>query len=145
VPPRGKFDPSPKSPYRTPPRRCSAPLVNASNFSPWLLRVSGPDAPEPVRDYELGRNNQILKIMLEVESRVRKGQTPDTIDPIVAAWAGPWSKWITVETCKKSRGAKQRRLILNAANSAVVMTLRPRLGELQQQLQPHGITEVSFR
>lgn len=142
APHRGKFS-HPSNKKRRP---CtSGPLVQAGNFSPWLLRLSGPDAPEPVRDYELGKNNIILGIMLEVESRVRKGQTPETIAPIVATWAGRWSKWVQVETAKGGLVRKQRRLILTVANPAVAMELRPRLAALRAQLQPHGITEVSMR
>ena len=96
-------------------------------------------------DYERGRETAILSIMQRLEANVRKGQTPESVEPIVAAWAGNWAKWIRVETTQSAKYTKQRRVILNAANPAVTMTLRAKLPELVSQLKPLGITEVMFR
>lgn len=95
-------------------------------------------------DYDKGRETTILSIMKRLEENVSKGQTPEAVEPIVANWAGNWAKWVNVQTVINSR-TKQRRVILSAANPAVVMTLRPRLGELIEQLKPMGVSEVMFR
>jgi len=117
-------------------------LENATPVSPvfWMIENNR----RKQYDYDRGRESTILSIMQSIESRVRKGDTPDTIGPVVATWAGPWSKWIKVDT-SKSIGGGQRTLMLTAANPAVVMTLRPQLPALLAQLKPTGITQVRFR
>ena len=87
----------------------------------------------------------VLGIMGRLESQLKRGQTPDNVEPIVAAWAGPLAKWVKVETAKRTAGSKTSTLILNVANSVVAFELRSRIPALQAQLAATGIKEVRLR
>ena len=87
----------------------------------------------------------VLGIMGRLEGKLKRGQTPDNVEPIVAAWAGPLAKWVKVETAKRTAGSKSTTLILNVASSVVAFELRRRIPALQSQLAATGIKEVRLR
>jgi hypothetical protein len=81
----------------------------------------------------------VCRVLAPFDRAEAKGRTEDQLAAIVAAWAGPLAKWIQIDP---SRGAKARTLRLQAANPALIQTLRPRVPELVAALKPTGITEV---
>ena len=65
--------------------------------------------------------NIVIKIMAGLERNIKRGACPDTVAPVVAAWADSLAKYVTV------------------------VELRPRLHRLLADLKTTGIAEVLWR
>jgi len=92
------------------------------------------------RDRLEGIQRHVLKIIGSLEKNQRAGRSADTLDPIVAEWAGAFSARVTVDSCQST--GKRRVLRLRAKHAAVAMELRPRVPALLARLKENGITEV---
>ena len=64
-----------------------------------------------------------------IQARRDMDATTDNLEAIVAAWAGPLAKWVSIAGGGKNR-AKERRLILQYSNPVVKMELRSRVPAL---------------
>ena len=90
--------------------------------------------------------NLVIKIMSGIERNIKRGACPDTVAPVVAAWAGPLMKYVSVVELRPRRGIGGGVvLVLRASNAVVVSELRPRLHRLLADLKTTGIAEVLWR
>ena len=90
--------------------------------------------------------NIVIKIMAGLDRNVKRGCSTDQVAPVVAAWAGPLAKFVTVTELRPQRGLKGKVvLVLSASNPVVVIELRPRLYRLLADLKTTGISEVLWR
>ena len=96
-------------------------------------------------DYGLALERAVLNIMRPLERNQKRGCSPDTIAPVVAAWAGPLAKWVKVEGLRPRSHSGQMQLVLSAKHPIAIMELKPRLAGLLADLKSAGIREVSFR
>jgi len=111
------------------------------------------------RDRLEGIQRHVLKIIGSLEKNQRAGRSADNLDPIVAEWAGPLAKYVTVSVRTVGGGFRPRPgmghrdrkvaptkhiLQLHVANRAVAMELRPRVPALLARLKENGITEIKL-
>ena len=88
----------------------------------------------------------VIRIMGGIDRNIKRGCSTDQVAPVVAAWAGPLAKFVTVTELRPQRGLKGKVvLVLSASNPVVVIELRPRLYRLLADLKTTGISEVLWR
>jgi len=88
----------------------------------------------------LGSVEQIvIRLMSAVERNIRRGVSPDQVEPVVRAWAGRLAPMVRV-TGLRAGGV----LVLTAQHPAVIMELKPKIHRLLADLKTTGIKEVRF-
>ena len=106
--------------------------------------------------YDKERETILLKLVGAIERQTNRGQTDDNVTRIVAEWAGPLAKYVTLSSVGRAGPARRNgrtdgavshralptTLRLTVTHSAVSMELRGRLPALKEALKPTGITEV---
>lgn len=92
-----------------------------------------------------GLQSVLIRIMSRLDTLRRRGQTPEHLAPIVAAWAGPLQSRIVNLECRTAKVGKKQTLYIYVSHPGVAMELRGKLPALVSRLQATGIEEVRLR